>query len=427
MIVESNSNSPPPSLPPASFPVQIINAGKIAVINSTVSNTAQPPSESGREVSIAEISGALRMAGSNLVHVGANVTIINEISPSPSPSTSTLTSTTFPTPPSPTSRKASKKKKNRTSFRAPLSYPQTPQPTLSEREYTYKNGSQYPADLKIQAGSVLDVLLRTSPMIEVLSVHQKRSENYYAAVCHSCEKEYKSCTATYLYTHTGLPVHRRRLTAPKDHLEVDVREHSRRQLLLTNPKFSPFLELKEEEEEEGARQSLWCKWCTLQLPFVNAKINDHRYTVRHIAAADGYDGVVAVAETERLEKLRRLVDLYPDVLALVDEVDKRINDEVFEYYKLPEEITLQLNDLYCKPCRRKFTRSNPNYRKAVLKHFKTRNHKNAVEKQQALSAGRGSSGAHAKIRPMAPPKKITTYRRHLKEQKGELKAVNNIW
>ncbi len=55
-----------------------------------------------------------------------------------------------------------------------------------------------------------------------------------------------------------------------------------------------------------------------------------------------------LTEEEKLEKLHKLVDLFPDFLALVTEVDKRINDEIFEYYKTPDQITLQVNDLYCK-------------------------------------------------------------------------------
>lgn len=280
------------------------------------------------------------------------------------------------------------------------------EPALPVKKYTYKSGTQHPADLKITSGSTLDVVLQLNPMIEILSAHQKRNERYFHAVCHSCEKEYKSCTATYLSVHTNLPVHQRRLAAPKDQESVDVKEHSRRQLLLLNPKFSPFLELR----DDG--QTLWCKWCHLQLPFINAKINDHRYTVTHQASVEDNEAL-AHSEQERIKKLRKLVDEYPDVLALVDEVDKRINDEIYEYYKTPEEISLQVNDLYCKPCRRKFVRSNPNYRRAVLKHFKTKDHQAALEMARARFEGTIES----RLRTVPPPRKISTYKRHLEDLK----------
>lgn len=291
---------------------------------------------------------------------------------------------------------------NRIQFSSELLSQTISHPEVQASEYVYKSGTQYPPDLsRPRSGSILDILLQASPMIEIFSLEIKETVTYYSAFCHSCSTEYKRITAKKLQKHVGSVVHKRRLSAPPLS-GVDEKEHSRRLLLISNPRFTPFLHLQED-------QTLWCKWCDVQLPFTNCRIRDHQYTAKHLAAADNTEGG-SLTETEKLKHLQKLVDMYPEVLALVDEYDKRSNDDFLEFYKTPDQITLQVNDLYCKPCRRKFERNNiSSYHHAVVEHFQTKAHRKAVEQQQQNTSNVIFSQL---MRPaVSPPKKITP-RRH---------------
>lgn len=371
---------------------QTILARKNGDVNNTTSNIFQPPCGSGkiiilkREPSSAETTGAVKMA-----HFETTITMVNE-------SPSSYTFSLLPTPPP-----QSPSKKNR----IPLSgeIPNYVEPEFLPREYAYKNGTQYPVDFEMpKNGTILRTLLETCPMIEIVTVRNKESKNFYNAICHSCQKEYKSCSANDLYAHTTKPMHKRRLAAPRLS-DVDAKEHSRRQLLISNPKFTPFLQLQDD-------QTLWCKWCNVQLPFTNSRISTHRYTTKHLAAASETEHGT-LTEAERLKVLQKIVDTHPDALALVTEFDKKINDEYFEPYKRPDQITLQVNDLYCKICRQKINSINPlRYYDAVKSHLKSKRHLREVEAQASILPGDRRR----------PPKKITTFR-HDPEDLKELARV----
>lgn len=384
--------------------VQNIIDGELIDVSNTTNNIFYPPCGSGRitilkrEPSTAEATGAVKMLseGSEINCVEATFTIINEAS-------STSLAPLYTLLPISHLQQTST---NNTHILLGEEIPQM----LTEppaRVYVYKSGAQYPEKLiKPREGSVLDVLLQNNPMIEILSVHKKGTDNYFTAACHSCQKEYKSCNATGLLNHTTSPIHKRRLSVSMHGFsDVDVKELSRRKLLISNKKFAPFLYLQDD-------QTLFCKWCNVQLPFKNDKITAHRYTVKHQAAADIHEANT-FTEAEKLKHLHKVVNMYPDVLALVSEYDKKINDEYFEPYKTADQITLQVNDLYCKICRQKLNSSNPNhYIKSVRSHINSKRHLREVE-------------LHASIPPgdrRRSPKKITTFR-HDEEDLKELARV----
>ena len=242
----------------------------------------------------------------------------------------------------------------------------------------------------------MDFILTKHPMIEVFSLDRKETMYYFNAYCHSCKTEFKSSTAKTLSQHCVSLVHDRRLNLPDNLTEAEVKEQARRKLILSNKKFTSLLEVREEE-------SLWCKWCNIQLQYSNDKVTAHRYTIKHMSNAEEETEEPQFTEEKKLEKLHKLVDLFPDFLALVTEVDKRINDEIFEYYKTPDQITLQVNDLYCKPCRRKFVRTNyHSFRDAVIEHKKTKQHQERMRQQQQTT-----TASELKMRAaMTPPLKI---------------------
>ncbi len=247
----------------------------------------------------------------------------------------------------------------------------------------------------------MDSILTKHPMIEVFSLDRKETIYYFNAYCHSCKTEFKRSTAQMLSKHCASLVHDRRLNLRDNMTEGEVKEQARRQLILSNKKFTSFLEVRKEE-------SLWCKWCSVQLQYSYDKVTAHRYTIKHMSNAEEETEEPQFTEEIKLKKLHKLVNMFPDFLALVTDFDKRINDEIFEYYKTPDQITLQVNDLYCKPCRRKLTRANfRSLHKSVAEHFKSKKHKAEVEKQLAAVGSNGEKMRAA----LEPPKKICV-RRH---------------
>lgn len=115
----------------------------------------------------------------------------------------------------------------------------------------------------------------------------------------------------------------------------------------------------------------------------------------------------------KLEELEELVNIFSGLLALVTEYDKKTNDEFLEYYKTPEQITLKVNDLYCKVCMQKIDLNNTNiisYGKFVFEHFKTEQHIIKVEKQQQKEKEKSDcENRKPLMRPATlPPKKIIT-------------------
>lgn len=266
-------------------------------------------------------------------------------------------------------------------------------------QWIYKSGSQYPPDEKRpRKGSVLAATLEKFPMIEILSVEKKGRT--YVAFCHSCQTDYTRISARSLSDHVFSSMHERRLLIPQN-ADVDRKEHARRQLILSNKKFADFIVLHED-------QTLSCKFCNIPLPFLNDKLSAHRHTLKHKHAAGQAE--IDLTESERVAKLRALVRQFPDVLDMVTEMDKQMNEAYFEHYKSPDQITLQVNDIFCKICRRKFVRTDPNgYRDAVRDHLKTKQHKRALESSQ-LATG-SSADDQRPVKPVkAPPKKISTYR-----------------
>lgn len=275
-------------------------------------------------------------------------------------------------------------------------YSEPVQPIPSQ--WIYKSGSQFPPnEKKPRKGSVLAATLEKFPMIEVLAVEKKGRT--YVAFCHSCQTNYTRISARSLSDHVFSSMHERRLLIPPQ-AAVDRKEHARRQLILSNKKFLDFIVLHED-------QTLSCKFCNIPLPFLNDKLSAHRHTLKHKIAAGTLK--IDLTESERLAKLQALVRQFPDVLGMVTEMDKQMNEAYFEHYKSPDQITLQVNDIFCKICRRKFVRTDPNgYRDAVRDHLKTKQHKRALESSQMATT---DDGDQKQVKPVkAPPKKISTYR-----------------
>ncbi len=265
------------------------------------------------------------------------------------------------------------------------------------KEWVYESGSQFPLSEKApQKGSVLKKTLEENLMIEVQEKRRKGSVHIFTVLCHSCQKKYKSQTAQKLKEHVSSVFHQKSLlpeTVKKN------KEKARRQLILSNKKFADFIVLHED-------QTLWCKYCNVELQFLSNKLSDHRHSLKHKTAAG--QKPIDLTEAERLAKIQKLVSQFPDVVGMVTDMDVHVNEEYFEHYKEKEEITLQLNDIFCKICRRKFVRTDPNgYRDAIRRHLKTEQHKKALESTQQQADDEDGS----KVKPAkSPPKKISTYR-----------------
>ncbi|KAH9398189.1 hypothetical protein TYRP_019197 [Tyrophagus putrescentiae] len=294
----------------------------------------------------------------------------------------------------------------------PLMMLASPQPQPQPATWHYKTGAQFPAEEKTpRKGSVLAATLERFPMIEILSVEKKGRT--YGAYCHTCDSSYSRISARSLSDHVFSSMHERRSLVPADAANVDRKEHARRQLILSNKKFADFIVLHED-------QTLSCKYCNVELQFLNDKLSAHRHTLKHKMAAGQRS--IDLTEGERLAKIQALMRQFPDVVGMVTDMDVHVNEEYFEHYKAREQITLQLNDIFCKICRRKFVRTDPNgYRDAIRDHLKTKQHKRALESLQAQADGDGDG---SKVKPAKlPPKKISTYRHDPEDLKEAARAL----
>lgn len=371
---------------------QAIPVAKIEVINNTPDNVIQPTCGRGRITIGRKVTftpetvaaggkmlktygGFRKMKKSVENRVEASITMVNETVPS-------------------------------TSFE-PQSPPISPEPedpedlAVPEPQYPYTSGFQFPPGIE-RPGRILNTVLTENPMIEVFSMETVDSDvtmcHYYTAYCHTCKKHYDRSTSAKLRDHVKTIRHKRCITLPQLMGVDDVKEQDRRLSLFSNKRFVPFLELHEDDH------SLWCKWCNVQLPWDYKRINTHRFTVAHQGQAEDNEAV-AITETEKLKKLRILISKYPNVLALVTEFDKQVNDLYFDYDKSPDEISLQVNDLYCKICRQKINSCNPSdFGKAVRSHVESKRHLKEVEKQQQQQSSSTDNPLRMK------PRKISTYR-----------------
>ena len=264
------------------------------------------------------------------------------------------------------------------------------------KKWVYESGSQFPLNEKApRKGSVLEKTLEENLMIEILEKRRKGSVRIFTVKCHSCQKIYKGQSAQKLKEHVSSVLHQKRLTPE---VVKKNQEKSHRQSILSSKKFADFLVLHED-------QTLSCKYCKVPLPFLKAKLSIHMHSLKHKIAAGQKS--IDLTEAERLAKIQALMRQFPDVVGMVTDMDVHVNEEYFEHYKSKEKITLQLNDIFCKICRRKFDRTNPNcYRDAIREHLKTDQHKQALERtQQQVDNGDGSKVKPAK----SPPKKISTW------------------
>ena len=139
-----------------------------------------------------------------------------------------------------------------------------PPPAAPAKVYTYKSGHQYPPDLKRpRVGTTMDFILTKHPSIEVFSLENKEKKNYFSAYCHSCKIEFLRTTAEKLNKHIFSLVHDRRLNLPDNLAKTEVKEQARRKLILSNKKFTSFLEVREKETGRISCLKTWSpisKW-----------------------------------------------------------------------------------------------------------------------------------------------------------------------